>query len=88
MLVDHYDDDWSLLWWVRADGEARMVECGPVFDAAVAGLVGKYPQYEDQPPQGPVVVIDVSTWRMAGRPDPERMNFQRFARARIGTKSA
>lgn len=22
LLVDHYEDDWSSLWWVRADGEA------------------------------------------------------------------
>ena len=22
LLVDHYDDDWSQLWWVRADGTA------------------------------------------------------------------
>jgi PPOX class probable F420-dependent enzyme len=22
LLVDHYEDDWSKLWWVRADGEA------------------------------------------------------------------
>ena len=23
LLVDHYDDDWSRLWWVRADGRRR-----------------------------------------------------------------
>ena len=26
LLVDHYEDDWSRLWWVRADGEAAVVE--------------------------------------------------------------
>src|SRR5690242_12554050 len=24
MLVDHYDEDWSHLWWVRADGTAEI----------------------------------------------------------------
>ena len=23
LLVDRYDDDWSQLWWVRADGRRR-----------------------------------------------------------------
>ena len=23
LLVDHYSDDWSTLWWVRVDGEGR-----------------------------------------------------------------
>jgi PPOX class probable F420-dependent enzyme len=63
VLVDFYDDDWSLLWWVRADGEARIVESGRLFDAAVQGLAGKYEQYAENPPQGPVVVIDVESWR-------------------------
>jgi PPOX class probable F420-dependent enzyme len=63
VLVDFYDDDWSLLWWVRADGEARILESGRTFDAAVRGLAGKYEQYAAQPPPGPVVVVDVDTWR-------------------------
>src|SRR5262245_39864365 len=25
LLVDHYDDDWAALWWVRVDGAARVV---------------------------------------------------------------
>jgi PPOX class probable F420-dependent enzyme len=25
VLVDHYSDDWSALWWARADGSARVV---------------------------------------------------------------
>ena len=25
LLVDHYDDDWTSLWWVRIDGDARVV---------------------------------------------------------------
>jgi PPOX class probable F420-dependent enzyme len=26
LLVDHYDDDWSRLWWVRVHGTATVVE--------------------------------------------------------------
>ena len=26
LLVDSYDDDWSQLWWVRADGVAAVLE--------------------------------------------------------------
>src|SRR5947207_15569308 len=29
LVVDHYDDDWSQLWWIRADGDGRVVEDGP-----------------------------------------------------------
>ena len=29
LLVDHYEDDWSRLWWVRADGTAEVVEQPP-----------------------------------------------------------
>ncbi|MCK6211604.1 TIGR03668 family PPOX class F420-dependent oxidoreductase [Georgenia sp. EYE_87] len=25
LLVDHYEEDWSALWWVRADGTASVV---------------------------------------------------------------
>src|ERR1700730_15047208 len=24
ILVDHYEDDWDRLWWVRLDGSARI----------------------------------------------------------------
>jgi PPOX class probable F420-dependent enzyme len=63
LLVDEYADDWTQLWWVRADGEARVVERGPLFEAAVRGLAAKYPQYAEIPPAGPVVVVDVEQWR-------------------------
>jgi PPOX class probable F420-dependent enzyme len=68
VLVDEYDEDWSRLWWVRADGTARVVESGPDRDAAVAELVAKYRQYVEQPPEGPLVEITVDRWRgWAGR---------------------
>jgi PPOX class probable F420-dependent enzyme len=58
LLVDHYDDDWSVLWWVRADGVARVVEAAEAL-AEIEALVTKYPQYAERRPDGPVVVLDV-----------------------------
>lgn len=60
LLVDHYDEDWTQLWWVRADGVARVLAVDPV---AVAALSEKYPQYVEIPPTGPVIRVDVHTWR-------------------------
>jgi PPOX class probable F420-dependent enzyme len=58
LLVDHYDEDWSRLRWVRLDGTAEVVRDERRSDL-VAPLVAKYPQYQREPPLGPVVVIDV-----------------------------
>ena len=60
VLADHYvDDDWDVLWWVRADGSGRVLEESP---EAVALLRERYAQYRDAPPEGPVLVIDVLRW--------------------------
>src|SRR5436853_31041 len=45
LLVDEYDEDWERLWWVRAQGEARMEEAGPARDRAIELLWAKYEQY-------------------------------------------
>jgi PPOX class probable F420-dependent enzyme len=63
VLVDHYDEDWSRLWWVRLRGTGRIVEHGPEFQAALALLADKYEQYRLQPPGGPVLAIAVEEWR-------------------------
>ena len=64
LLVDHYDDrDWSALWWVRVDGAARVVEHGVERDQALAALATKYDQYRGTPPPGPIIVLDIATWR-------------------------
>src|SRR3990172_11041365 len=34
LLVDSYDEDWSRLWWGRADGRARVVGEGPELESA------------------------------------------------------
>ncbi|MFM6848746.1 MAG: TIGR03668 family PPOX class F420-dependent oxidoreductase [Terrabacter sp.] len=63
LLVDHYDDDWNRLWWVRADGRATVVEGGSPGTASVLEeLAAKYPQYVAEPPAGPFVRVRVSRW--------------------------
>jgi PPOX class probable F420-dependent enzyme len=59
VVVDHYEEDWGELWWVRARGVARILEPGPEWDRAVELLTAEYGQYRDAPPMGPVVAIDV-----------------------------
>jgi len=63
LLVDHYSDNWSELWWVRLDGDGRVVTGGAERDRAIALLAGKYEQYAATPPPGPVIALDVTAWR-------------------------
>ncbi|HSU73439.1 MAG TPA: TIGR03668 family PPOX class F420-dependent oxidoreductase [Terrabacter sp.] len=63
LLVDHYEDDWSRLWWVRADGVATVVRVGePGADAALDALAAKYPQYAASRPAGPLLRVEVTRW--------------------------
>ena len=63
LLVDHYEDDWRSLWWVRADGQARtaLPDDEP---AALELLRARYPAYRTAPPPGPIIAVDVHrvTW--------------------------
>jgi len=59
LLVDHYEEDWTRLWWVRVDGAAEVTES----DGAVDALAAKYPQYREQRPDGPVLRIEVEAYR-------------------------
>ncbi|WP_406271020.1 TIGR03668 family PPOX class F420-dependent oxidoreductase [Streptomyces sp. NBC_00191] len=61
-LADHYADDWSRLWWARADGHAEVVEEGERLSAVMELLRAKYVQYRERSPEGPVVVISVTRW--------------------------
>ena len=63
VLVDHYDDDWSRLWWVRMRGRARVLDGGDEAAQALALLAEKYEQYRAEPPSPPVLAVDVDEWR-------------------------
>ena len=62
LLADYYDENWTRLWWVRADGAARILSGGAAIEP-IGWLTAKYRQYLAQPPEGPVVAVDVTTWR-------------------------
>lgn len=62
-LVDHYSEDWDSLWWVRADGVARVLDgAQPEARDALGLLTARYHQYRHQAPGGPVLAIDVERW--------------------------
>jgi len=63
ILVDHYSADWSALWWIRLRGRARVLDDGEERERALALLQEKYPQYRDEPPDGPVLAVDVNEVR-------------------------
>jgi PPOX class probable F420-dependent enzyme len=63
ILVDHYDDDWDTLWWIRVRGRARVLDQGEERERALALLAAKYPQYEREPPNGPVLAVDLTEER-------------------------
>lgn len=64
LLVDGWDgEDWSALWWARADGRARVLApADPQARRAVELLAARYPQYRDEPPAGPVLAVAVERW--------------------------
>lgn len=62
VLADHFEEDWSALWWVRADGNARAEQTGEERAEAIAALRTKYPQYKDHNLDGVVLAIDVTAW--------------------------
>ena len=64
VLVDHYEDHWDRLWWVRVDGTARVVEDTAESNRAGRLLAARYEQYRATPPPGPVVAITIL--RMTG----------------------
>lgn len=71
LIVDHFADDWSALWWVRADGVAQIVYAGPMRDRAIELLRAKYPQYRDQAtPFGAAVIVTVERWSSWAAADP------------------
>ena len=67
VLIDHYDEDWTRLWWVRIRGRATVHDPGDrAADRARAALADKYAQYREHPPTGSVYRIafdEIRSWR-------------------------
>jgi len=69
LLVDHYDEDWTALWWVRASGPCRVLSDHREVDRAIELLLTKYEQHRAHPPRGPflaIEVVHVRWWEAAG----------------------
>ena len=75
ILVDHYEEDWSRLWWIRLRGRARVLDDGEERERALELLAKKYPQYREDPPDGAVLAVDVTQtreWTAATAPAARR----------------
>ena len=59
VVIDHYEEDWSRLWWVRLLGTARIVED----ERALPLLAQKYEQYRREPPGGPLIAVTIEERR-------------------------
>jgi PPOX class probable F420-dependent enzyme len=63
VLADHYEEDWSALWWVRADGRAQVIDAGaPEAAPGLAALAARYEPYRERRPPGPLIAITVERW--------------------------
>ena len=56
VLVDEYSEDWTQVWWARADGTAQVLDPD---EHALGLLAAKYPQFE---PAGAMIVVSVARW--------------------------
>jgi PPOX class probable F420-dependent enzyme len=65
ILVDHYEENWDRLWWIRLRGRARVLDAGDERERerALALLQEKYSQYRAEPPDGAVLAVDVTEVR-------------------------
>ena len=64
VLVDHRDEDWATLWWVRVDGRATVVLTGPIYESGLDLLAAKHDPYVEHRPTGPL--INVTIERISG----------------------
>ena len=63
LLVDHYEDDWSRLWWVRVDGPARLVDDDAERVRATRLLREKYPPYAGHRLDAAILAVELRHWR-------------------------
>ncbi|MDP9321730.1 MAG: TIGR03668 family PPOX class F420-dependent oxidoreductase [Chloroflexota bacterium] len=56
LVVDRWSEDWKNLSYVLVEGPAELLEDGPERDEALILLTAKYPQYDDLPLVGNLVI--------------------------------
>ena len=62
LLVDHYAEDWTQLWWVRVDGIAAIHHDGNAMHTGRDLLRAKYAQYQSVLLNGPVIAVAARHW--------------------------
>ncbi len=72
LLLDHYEDDWERLWWLRVEGRGAVVAAAE-HPLALDALRAKYPQYArvplstGEPRLLRIEIARVSSWRASAR---------------------
>lgn len=69
LLIDHWSEDWSRLYWVRVDGVATIHHGDTTWSRGRTALAAKYHQYVDRLPEGPAIAIAIdriSGWSSRG----------------------
>jgi len=71
LLVDHYDDDWTHLAWLRIDGKAAVLSRGDARPDILAALRARYQQYASMDIESrPLILITpsrIASWRFTGQ---------------------
>jgi PPOX class probable F420-dependent enzyme len=65
--IDHYEDEWSRLAWVQLLGRVQLLDAADA-SQELSALSGRYRQYRNEPPPGPVIVLEparILWWRAA-----------------------
>jgi PPOX class probable F420-dependent enzyme len=70
VLVDHYEEEWPALWWVRVDGRARAIDDPDERARAKQLLSEKYDQYTDDLAGDTFIVIEAERWTGWAFSDP------------------
>lgn len=70
-IIDHYEEEWSRLWFVQVRGQASLLFPGdPWHREAIAALREKYPQYREMAIDARMVIVIAglrgSSWHAAG----------------------
>ncbi|MDZ7683782.1 MAG: pyridoxamine 5'-phosphate oxidase family protein [Gammaproteobacteria bacterium] len=67
LLLQHYDEDWTQLWWLRIRGRGAPMERGNEAGDVIDALRAKYPQYRTGSlldSNAPLLRLDIETRRV------------------------
>ena len=64
LLVDHYEEDWTLLWYVLVRGQAELVSAAAERERALQSLRAKYPQYRGEMLQEDAALLRITPERI------------------------